>query len=297
MKALKLNILLTLFLFSACSSSQPLQDPIIEQEEEESTESNDPMMNSTTQATLWVQNSAEYKALAMQSYESARRALQLPLQDSFWTASLTQEETEFNSLPPAIILDVDETVLDNSPFQARLILQGETYSNEAWNEWCREANAESVPGAAEFTSYAAEQGVTIFFITNRDHEVEVATRQNLRAEGFPVPDSIDNILTKGEKPGWTSAKVERRKFIEDSYRVIMLFGDDLNDFLSAKNITQDQRAQLVERHANYLGRRWFILPNPVYGSWEQGLIDFNSDLTKEEQREIRIQRLDTKENK
>ncbi|MEX0720821.1 MAG: 5'-nucleotidase, lipoprotein e(P4) family [Balneolaceae bacterium] len=286
MKALT-QLFLFAFFLAACSST----DQITEQEISASDQTKHP----TTQATLWVQNSAEYKALAIQSYNAATRILPLPLQDSYWTASLEQQNSEFASLPPAIILDVDETVLDNAPFQARMIKQDSGFDNEAWNDWCREANADAIPGAVKFTSYAAEQGINIFFVTNRDFEVEEATRQNLASAGFPIPDSVDNIFSNGEQEEWDSSKTERRKLIEQHYRVIMIFGDDLNDFLPAKNISEEQRTNLIEENSNYFGRRWFMLPNPVYGSWDQAMYGFNNDLSDEEKEDILLQHLDSKE--
>lgn len=256
---MKRSIYLLVILFvSSCTTTQTVSDdsqPLPE----------DPSL----QATLWVQNSAEYKALNIQAYQSAMRTLPLPLEDSFWTASVNQtEESIYRKLPPAIIMDIDETVLDNSPFQARMILKGTSYNSEDWNEWCLEANAEAIPGALEFAKYAESKGVTIFFLSNRSYEVEDATRKNLRDLGFPVSRRIDNILTNGEQPNWNSSKVNRRKMIEDNYRVIMLFGDDLNDFFPAKEISQAQRDRKVSEYMKNFGRKWFMLPNPVYGSWD-----------------------------
>lgn len=249
----------------------------------------------TVQATLWVQNSAEYQALSHQAYETAKRSLSLPLEDSFWTASISQEETEaYMQLPPAIILDIDETVLDNSPFQARMIKQGTSYNSEDWKTWCMEANAEAVPGAVQFTQYAAEQGIQIFYISNRSYEVEDATRRNMIELGFPVSSEMDNIMLNGEEPGWNSSKIKRREIIEENYRVIMAFGDDLNDFFPAKNITQDKRDTYVTRYSDYFGRKWFILPNPVYGSWENAMFDFKDDLSQDERNAILQKRLDTR---
>lgn len=251
----------------------------------------------TVQATLWVQNSAEYQALALQAYMTAKRNLSLPLEDSFWTASIPQEETEaYMQLPPAIILDIDETVLDNSPFQARMIKQGKSYNSEDWNAWCNEANAEAIPGAVEFTKYAAEQGVQIFYISNRSFEVEDATRKNMIELGFPVSDQMDNIMLNGEEPGWTSDKIKRREIIEENYRVLMVFGDDINDFFPAKDITQEERSNYVTRYSNYFGRKWFVLPNPVYGSWESAMFDFQDDLNEDERNAILQERLDSRKN-
>ncbi|MDZ7806891.1 MAG: HAD family acid phosphatase [Gracilimonas sp.] len=253
--------LFTILFATSCASTQTISDS-------EDSRPDDPSL----QATLWVQNSAEYVALNYQTYKTAERNLPLPLEDSFWTASVNQaNESNFNNLPPAIIMDIDETVLDNSPFQARMILEGKSYNEEDWNEWALEANADAVPGALEFTRYANEQGVTIFYLSNRSYEVEEATRKNLIDLGFPVSRNLDNILTNGEQPNWNSSKINRRKMIEDNYRVIMIFGDDLNDFFSAKEISQAQRENKVIDYAKYFGRKWFILPNPIYGSWDSVL--------------------------
>ena len=281
MQYFRLSLLLSTLLFASCSTTQKIniQD------------------DATTQSTLWVQNAAEYDAITMQTYATAMRTLPLTLEDSFWTASLNQEEDDdFMSLPPAIILDIDETVLDNSPFQARMIKKDKDFNIEDWNAWCNEANAAAIPGAVEFTNLAVDRGVTLFYVSNRGYEVEEATRKNLIEEGFPVSGSMDNIMTNGEEPGWNSSKIERRKQVEENYRVLMIIGDDLNDFLPAKDITQKKRAALVDEYSDYFGRRWFILPNPVYGSWEQALFDFEDDLSKEEKEKILRQRLQVKQN-
>lgn len=271
-------------LVGACGSTQQI------------TETDEIPLNKTTQATLWVQNAAEYTAITTQAYNTALRMLPLSLEDSFWTASLNQQENENHlSLPTAVILDIDETVLDNSPFQARMIKQDKTFNIEDWNAWCNEANADAVPGALEFTKYAAEKGVVIFYISNRSYEVEDATRENLIKKGFPVSDSMDTIMSNGEEPGWNSSKIERRRMVEENYRVLMAFGDDLNDFFPAKDITQDKRAALVEENANKFGRMWFVFPNPVYGSWEDALFDFEDDLSDEQKTQILNKRLNSKD--
>jgi acid phosphatase len=254
----QLVYLFSILFITSCATSQSI-----------STDNEKSPDDPSLQATLWVQNSSEYDALNYQAYKSAKRVLPLPLEDSFWSASVNQtNESVYRKLPPAIIMDIDETVLDNSPFQARMILEDKSYNTEDWNKWCKEANAKAVPGALEFARYADEQGVTIFFLSNRSYEVEEATRKNLKDLGFPVSSRIDNILTNGEQPNWNSSKINRRKMIEDNYRVIMIFGDDLNDFFHAKEISQAQRDGKVSEYAENFGRKWFILPNPIYGSWD-----------------------------
>ena len=237
----------------------------------------------TLQATLWVQTAAEYRALAEGTYRQATRALAEALADSSWTAAVEQAAA-FRGLPPAVIVDVDETVLDNSPFQARVIREGGEFDPALWERWVGEAGAASIPGAVDFASEAARRGVTVFYITNRDSAQETATRVNLAGEGFPLAQEPDVVLTRGEREGWTSDKSSRRTTVARDFRVLLVIGDDLNDFVPA-SLLRSERAELVRRHDERWGIRWFILPNPVYGSWESALLAGESDLSREERLE------------
>ena len=198
-----------------------------------------------------------------------------------------------NPLPPAIILDVDETVLDNSYYQARIILDREQYDPQTWNDWVREARATALAGAVDLTRRADDLGITVYYITNRDAEVEEATIRNLREEGFPVSDG--SVLTNGARPCWTSAKTARRAYVAENHRILMLFGDDLNDFLPARSLSVDEREELTERYRDRWGIQWFILPNPVYGSWERSLYHGTDNLSEEERRNLWLEWLETRE--
>lgn len=252
----------------------------------------------TTFATLWVQNAAEFDALTTLVYRTAADHIELANQDSFWTAFPSQEQkkSSFYELPPAIIMDVDETVLDNSPFQARLIKKESSYNPDDWNQWVREAKADAIPGALEFAKYAAQKEITIFYVTNREHKVEEATRKNLQQLGFPLSDSLDVILTKNEKKSWTSDKTNRRAFIAQHYRVLMLVGDDLNDFVHAKNKSAEERMELVDSNKTMWGNKWYILPNPIYGSWQQALYNFDNSLNEKGKDQIIKKQLKPKQN-
>jgi len=269
--------LIIAFLFSACSSSSVLRNP-------------------TTSATLWTQNAAEYKALTTSIYHTALSNLGMALEDSYWTAYAKQENKNIRKRPPAVVLDVDETILDNSPFQARMIKQNKNFDPKQWNKWVMEAKAEAVPGALEFTQKAAQKGITVFYVTNRDVSVEEGTRKNLQKLGFPLSEKDDHILSENEKPNWTSAKTNRRAYIASRYRILMFFGDNLNDFVSAENISQKERYQLVETNTKKWGRKWYLLPNPVYGSWESALYDFNKSLSKSQIDSVKKAKLNTKKN-
>lgn len=274
-----LSVLFFASVFSSCRSSSTV------------------LRNPTTNATLWTQNSAEYQALTTSVYQNALSNLGLAMEDSYWTAYPKQKGDDLRKLPLAVVLDVDETVLDNSAFQARMIKQQKSFDPKAWNQWVLEARADAVPGALEFTKKAAEKGIAIFYVTNRDVSVEQGTRKNLRKLGFPLSGKEDHILSENEKPNWTSAKTNRRAYLASRYRILMFFGDNLNDFVSAKNISQQKRHQLVESNKKKWGRKWYVLPNPVYGSWESALYDFNSSLSKSQIDSVKKTKLDTRDNR
>lgn len=245
-------------------------------------------------ATLWAQTSAEYAASALQAYVLADIMLQRGLEDPGWSASLEQRRQEgFGDLPPAVILDVDETVLDNSAYQARLIRDGEQFETPSWHAWVREEKALPVPGALEFTRAAADKGVTVFYVTNRRHEVEAATRANLDALGFPLLEGRDVLLTRDERAQWGSDKGTRRSQVAADFRILLLVGDNLGDFVSGIDVGVSERSSVVERHAEMWGRCWIVLPNPQYGSWDGALIDYQYGLPLHEKRRLKREALET----
>ncbi len=210
-------------------------------------------------ATLWIQSAAEYEASALQTYSAARRALDDAL-----------AQNAGGGLPPAIILDLDETALDNTPFQSRVIRQGKTYDSKEWKQWTSEGIAPAVPGAVEFLRYAQSRGVRPFYISNRDLDEEPGTRRNLETLGFPLDPNVDTLLLRG-KNQWPSDKTSRREYVAQSHRVLLLLGDDLNDFADAREKSHAERAAIVENARNDWGTRWFMVPNPIYGSWERAV--------------------------
>jgi 5'-nucleotidase (lipoprotein e(P4) family) len=241
-------------------------------------------------ATLWVQTAAEYRATAWQAFAAAGASLRRALADSSITAATEQEGKDFADLPPAVVLDVDETVLDNSPFQARLILAGASYDRQAWADWVDEASAPAIPGAPEFLRLADSLGVAIYYVTNRDAELEAATRRNLAALGLPVDPNLDTVLTRGEREGWTSDKTSRREAVAARHRILVIIGDDFNDFVAAR-LPRAERDRLVARYRDRWGERWIVLPNPTYGSWEGALYP-PGDHTEAEEDRLRLDALE-----
>ena len=253
-----------------------------------------PSSDSLIHATLYTNTSAEYEAATLGVYRSAEIQLPTYLLNRLHTASLEQNG-DFAELPPAIVLDVDETVLDNSPFEVRLIEDGTSYPS-GWNEWCNEAAARPIPGALEFTNFAADQGVTVFYVTNRKEVLKAGTYKNLVDRGFPMRPGVDTLLMRGGQPEWGSDKTSRRAMIAKDYRILMLFGDNAGDFVAldaAKGLAEARRASLME-HADRWGQSWFMLPNPMYGYWDESAIGGDYSQKASELRRLRVRAMDAK---
>ena len=224
--------------------------------------------NEGLNGTLWVQTAAEYRMATEGAYALAKIQLDRALKDNNWTAALEQK-TNYRKLPPAIILDVDETVLDNSPFQAQLIRINRPFTPEVWKQWTDLAAAEPIAGAVEFIKHARSRGVEVFYITNRSRQEEAATRKNLTQAGFPITDAPDRVLTADEQPDWQSDKSSRRAFVAKNFRVLLLIGDDLNDFASVTKLSLEERTKVAEAQRKRWGKNWIMIANPLYGSWER----------------------------
>lgn len=240
-------------------------------------------------AILWQVTSVEYRILAQSIYASATMSLDRALADRRWTALPMQTEN-FQNLPPAVIVDVDETVIDTSKFQSQLVRTQARFSSRPWNEWQARNEPQAVPGAVEFITYAESRGVTVFYVTNRDHTTKPSTRLSLKTIGLKLPDHVDTVLSRYERPDWPSDKESRRRHIAQSYRVLLLVGDDLADFISEYRTPEQTRLREAQKY-NQWGTKWFMLPNPMYGSWESTLYDFNLDLSREEVSQRKFKRL------
>jgi 5'-nucleotidase (lipoprotein e(P4) family) len=242
-------------------------------------------------AVLWVQTSAEYEFTCRQIYRLAERNLDQALADHDWTAALEQTG-DYGDLPPAVILDADETVMDNSAFEAMLIEKTEEYNKPLWYAWAEEERAGPVPGATEFLEYARERGVEVFFVTNRDYAIEEPTVRNLR-DLFGPGVTAANVLSRGEAEGWTSDKSSRRAYVAAGYRILLLIGDDYNDFVFLGEPPLDERNEAARQYSDYWGTKWIMLPNPMYGSWEQALYGYDRNLPRGEKLKAAYDRLET----
>ena len=227
-------------------------------------------MEKTVNATLWYQTSGEMRALAYQAFNVARLELDRDL-----------AAPQKSKKKRAVIVDVDETVLDNSPYQVGTITSGQGYP-KGWAQWIAKATARPLPGAVEFLNYAASKGVSVFYITNRKHPGRAATVKNLKAAGFPVnPEHV--MLRKKDR-----SKVVRRSRVLKDHRIVLLMGDSLGDFdgIFDKH-TVAERSRAVDASRADFGRRFIVLPNPMYGDWEGAVYDGKWDLSESAKAKVR----------
>lgn len=246
-------------------------------------------------AVSWSQNAIEHDLIYLQTYRDAQARLLAAKRDPRWDALPADDrKAPLKGLQPAVVLDVDETALDNSPYQARLIRSGGEYNEADWAAWCKEQRARALPGAVAFTRFAQAHGIAVIYLSNRAQDLDSVTLANLRKDGFPVagPDAFLGLGTfvKGcEQNG--SDKSCRRQLVSRHYRVLMQFGDQLGDFVAAQANTLAGRQAVMQPYLRWIGTRWFVLPNPTYGSWEGALINNNWQAPRDVRRREKIQAL------
>lgn len=216
-------------------------------------------------ATLWFQKTPEAKALYLQGFNIAKeRVLEF------------KKSAEIK--PQAVVVDLDETMIDNSPFQGKMIQSGMPFSNEMWGEWTSLAVAKAMPGAVEFTQFCDSVGVDVIYISNRSISDLAVTMQNMTELGFKFVDE-NNFYLKEEKSG----KEPRREKVSEKFDIVLLLGDNLNDFSEVfENRGDDWGVSLVNQYKNEFGRRFIIFPNPMYGEWEKNVYQHQKNLTEKE---------------
>ncbi|MBK6967149.1 MAG: 5'-nucleotidase, lipoprotein e(P4) family [Bacteroidales bacterium] len=208
--------------------------------------------------TLFQQKAGEYRALCYQAFNLGKLLLDKDLADK----SIDKHRV--------IVLDVDETVLDNSPFQAKCILEGTSYPIN-WDEWCKLARAKALPGALDFLAYAKANGLSIYYITNRKAHLKEVTVKNLKVLGFPDADDEHVIMRTT-----LDSKEPRRQELLAKNHISLLFGDNLNDFSDVfEKKRTDERNDLVDDASKLFGQRYIVLPNAMYGDWELALYNFD----------------------
>jgi len=214
-------------------------------------------------ASLYQQRAAEYKALCFQAYNIAR-----------WRVDEAVKHK--GKKPLAVVTDLDETLLDNSPEDARAAINNQEFDSKAWKKWTAQGIADTVPGAAAFFKYAASKGVTVFYITNRDEDERAGTLKNLVSYHLPFADNAHLLLKTT-----TSSKESRRQEVLKKYNIVLLCGDNLADFdaLYDNHPTEQSREANTKMLMKKFGNKYIVLPNPTYGDFEGALFKFNYKLT------------------
>ena len=233
---------------------------------------------------LYTQKAAEYRALAYQAYNIARERLDADL-DKKNLKKLSKAERK---MPRAIIVDIDETVLDNSASNALGVKTNSPFNTKDWYAYGALRKSKAVPGAVEFINYAVSKGVKIFYVSNRDDVQLEDTIENLKKVGFK-DISADNVMLRqnGQSP-----KGPRRSVVSAKYRIVLLMGDNLDDFADVferKSIAD--RFTAVDQNKELWGKKFIVLPNAMYGTWENAIYEYQR-LTEAQKAEKRAAALE-----
>ncbi len=200
----------------------------------------------------WLRGAAEYRAITISTYRAATEAV---------TAAVKEKTAD----SWAVVLDADETVLDNSVFQRDLSRGTTPFTEELWATFVRQHSAVPVPGAKAFLDSVRARGGRIVIVTNRfDHLCE-DTRETFRVQHLPFDVILCRVGTGDKNPRFASV-ASGSAFADGKGREPVVFvGDNILDFPSLKQTLRDEPESAFEA----FGKRFFVMPNPMYGSWQQ----------------------------
>lgn len=229
-----------------------------------------------TMSVLWYQTSGEAKALYYQGYNISR----LRLDESL------RRKGKNRGLKPAVVLDIDETILDNSPQQAWNIKNGKSRPL-SWADWVKRAKAKPLPGAIEFLTYTHAKGVEIYYISNRKEAKKSNTIQNLQMIGAPLADEDHILLMQPNERG----KETRRMKVAKTHDILLLLGDNLGDFSGFDQLSPSERIHAVDKRKEEFGKKLIVFPNPMYGDWEGAIYNFHDHLSDDHKEKLRKEHL------
>ncbi len=237
---------------------------------------NDIALNGKVYAAIWQQNAGEFKALCHQAYNIATK--------------IVEEKSKLQHLRPiAIVTDIDETILDNSPYAVKQAELGNEFDLDSWLEWTSKGEAVAYPGALAFFKFAASQNVHIFYISNRNENDKSGTIKNLKALGFPNADEAHVLVMKD-----TSNKEARRNEVLKDFEVFMYLGDNLADFSEVfYKKPQEERNQIVKDLSKEFGEKFIVLPNSGYGDWESAMPGYDYKLTPQQKDKVILENLNS----
>lgn len=235
--------------------------------EDSSKISSNPLLEQNVSATLWLM-SAENRANSYQVFNFARMLFDKALEEN-------QGEKKL-----AVIVDIDDTIIDSTSYTCQL-MAGKEWTNQAWEEWVASDSPVAIPGSVEFLNYVVDNGGEVFYITNRWPAIREATLESLKRLGFPIDDENRLFIREDGTP---SSKESRRNIVEKDYEVVLLMGDNLEDFSDAfsPSLGVEGRAKAVDEFKDVWGTKFLVLPNPMYGDWEKAIVNNEKGLSTEE---------------
>jgi 5'-nucleotidase (lipoprotein e(P4) family) len=199
----------------------------------------------------YMRDSEEYAAIARQTYRLAGEAVTRSNPSGAWV----------------VVLDVDETTLDNSTYQVERAVYGLPFEITSWNAWIERRQAPAVPGVVDFVGLVHRAGGRVAWITDRSAAVTEATRTNLRQAGLWTDD--DRLCaqknaqhTKAQRRAEVLSGAGECSWSGQSMRVVAFVGDQVTDFPAAAEKIPDTGTDEA------FGRTCFLLPNSMYGGWE-----------------------------
>lgn len=214
-----------------------------------------PPSNLLTSAVAWKQTAAEFEALYYQGFNVARSQLDRALQAH-----------KKGDRPLAIISDVDDTVLSSNSYWGYMVnADKEFFDDNAWDKWVAENGPVATPGAVDFLNYAKSKGVEVFYVTSRDQGEKTFeyALANLRKNNLPFADEKHLTVYRD-----SSNKEPRQTEIAQAFNVVVMLGDNLNDFKRKYYVADvQQRKHLMAEDQQQFGRKFILFPNPTDGHW------------------------------
>ena len=242
-KIFTVNLLIIFGLFS-CKTTQDVQ--VISTDD-----ATYQLSQQNVDAVIWTATSAEMHYASIQAFDLALLKIKTKASQDY-------------AKPQAVVLDLDETVLDNSPYMFRQIAAGKTFDGDSWYEWCMEASATALPGSVEFIKTCQSLNIEVFYISNRGIETLPGTIDNLNKLGIPS-DENHVLLKEGN-----SDKTDRRQAVLGTHNIVLYIGDNLRDFSDVyANRQSNFGKELIQEELQNLRDNFVIIPNPMYGEWQK----------------------------
>lgn len=252
MKKPNIPFYLVVLFFASCEVSQPINNrpQTTEADNTANIEFNSP--HPASYAVIWHQTSGEYEALCRQAFYLAKQRL----------LEIREQKGGEVFQDPVVVMDVDETLLDNSPYFAKLVLENKVFTSESWKEWTSMQQAEFVPGALDFLQHAKSLDFPVYFISNRDADEVESTIRNMERNGYEVSERSNFLFKEAERD-----KTTRRELVKKEHDIVLLIGDNLLDF--SEVFASDSREGLADRKElmDKFGKKFIIVPNAMYGEW------------------------------